>query len=86
MVQMDILQILNPISDAPTKVVCGGVKVLLRRGAGEGQPPAEAAVVHRHIQEDMGGHHLHHRIQRPNRQVGTMLQRLVRSANKAAEQ
>lgn len=47
------LQIKNLISDAPTKVICGRVKVLLGWGAGEGQSPAEATVVHHHIQEDM---------------------------------
>lgn len=47
------LQIKNLISDAPTKVICGRVKVLLRWGAGDGQSPAEATVVHHHIQEDM---------------------------------
>lgn len=64
-----------------TKVVSGGVKVLLWRGAGEGQPPAQAAVVHHHIQEGRRRHHLHHTVQRPNRQVGTVQQRLPRPGN-----
>lgn len=47
------IQIKNLISDAPTKVICGRVKVLFRWRAGEGQSPAEATVVDHHIQEDM---------------------------------
>lgn len=73
------------MSCAPTEVIRGRVKVLLWRGAGEWQSPAEAAVMHHHIQEDMRGHHLHHRIQRPHCQVWTILQRLARSDNNAQE-
>lgn len=80
------LQIKNLISYAPTKVICGRVKVLLRWGAGDGQSPAEATVVHHHIQQDMRGHHLHHRIHRPNRQVRAILQRFARSDNNRQEQ
>lgn len=65
----------------PTKVICGGIKVLLWWGAGEGQAPAQASFVHHHIQEDVLRHHLHHWVQRPNCQVGTILQRLSRSDN-----
>lgn len=74
------------MSVAPTEVIRGWVKVLLWWGAGEGQPPAEAAVVHHHIQEDMIGHHLHHRVQGPNSQVWTVLQRLARSDHNTQEQ
>lgn len=69
------------IFNARTKVVSGGVEVLLGRGAGEGQSSAQAAVVHHHVEEDVWTHHLHHRVQRPNCQVGTVLQRLPRPDN-----
>lgn len=64
-----------------TKVVCGGVEVLFWWGTGEGKAPAQAAVMYDHIQEGMWRHHLHHWVQRPNCQVGTILQRLPQSAN-----
>lgn len=64
-----------------TKVVCGGVKVLLWWGTGEGQSPAQAAVMYQHIQEDMWRHHPYHWVQRPDGQVGTILQRLPQSDN-----
>ncbi|TNN43723.1 hypothetical protein EYF80_046068 [Liparis tanakae] len=37
-----------------------------RHNKGEGQAPAQAAVVHQHIQEDVLRRHLHHWVQRPN--------------------
>lgn len=64
-----------------TKVICGGVKVLFWWGAGEGQAPAQAAVMHQHIQEDVLRQHLHYAVQRPNCQVGTILQRFSSSDN-----
>lgn len=36
-----------------TKVISGGVEVLLWWGAGKGQPSAQAAVVHHHVKEDV---------------------------------
>lgn len=63
----------------PTEVICRRVKVLVWWGAGEGQAPAQTAIMHHHIEEDMRRHHLNHWVQRPNCQVRAVLQRLPRS-------
>lgn len=61
------------------KVVCIRVIELLRRGAGVGQCSAQTALMNHHIQQGTGLSHLHHRVQRPHSQVGTVLERLARS-------
>lgn len=76
------MEIVLHTASTPTKVICGGVKVLFWWGAGEWQAPAQAAIVHHYIKEDVCRHHLHHWIQRPNCQVGTVLQRLPHSNRK----
>lgn len=60
------------------EVVRVRVVELFRRGAGMGQGSAQTALMNHHVQQGAGLSHLHHRVQRPHSQVGTVLQRLAR--------